>query len=377
MMPKESRAFLGAIALFLTCTLWVFFGAPVAPNEWRSIPAQFQMSFSLLPTRLTRVFKLFHSKSSEAASVTVYLAKDNRLVSLPTEEYLIGVVAMEMPASYHMEALKAQAVASRTRLKAGRLEHVGAMACSDPAHCQGYLDVAGQQAKWGEEYSIYRGRIEAAVKETANQIITYEGKPITVLFHAVSGGHTEDAKAVFGEDVPYLKGVESGGEEGVSHFETVQTLSLSDAAKLLNAAFPNAHLNAEWLPLQILPLSYSDSGRVASLQLGDIIVSGRDMRQALGLSSTCFSVQFTDYAVTFLQKGYGHGVGMSQAGANAMAAKGGDYKTILRHYYQGTDLSNWNESASLGETEREIPLKEANDELKEADEKGTDRIPRL
>ena len=376
-MPKESRAFLGAIALFLACALWVFFGAPLSANEWRGIPSQFQMGFSLLPLRLTRVLKLFHSQEKTPALITLYDAAENRLVSLPMEEYLIGAIAMEMPASYHMEALKAQAVASRTRLGMGCPNHTEAMACSDPAHCQGYLNPAGQAAKWGSEYGMYRARIEKAVRETADQIITYNGKPITVLFHAVSGGHTEDAREVFGEDVPYLRGVESSGEEGTSRFETTQTFTLQSIVALLNAAFPNAHLSAEWLPLQILPLTYSDSGRVTSLTLGDITVSGRELRQALDLNSTCFSIQFTDSSATFTQKGYGHGVGMSQAGANAMAAKGADYEAILRHYYQGTELSDWNESTFLGETENEVPAKEETDDIQAAHEKMAGRGSRL
>ena len=355
-MPKESRAFLAAIALFALCTGWVFFGMPVTAAEWQGLPSQFQMSFQLLPARAVRVLKLFHTQATmEKQMMKLY---DDALVSLPLEDYLVGVLAEEMPASYHMEALKAQAVAARTRLRTGCDKHPEADACADYAHCQGYLGNAGQQAKWGAEYAVYHARLQKAVSDTAGEIITYEGTPITVLYHAVSGGFTEDAKAVFGGEVPYLKGVESKGEEGVSKFETTQSFTNANAAALLNAAFPNAHLSAEWLPIQLMPLSFSDSGRVALLQLGDTVITGRELRQALNLNSTLFSVQFTDSNVAFSQKGYGHGVGMSQAGANAMAAKGHTYAAILSHYFQGTALLNQNETAAFGDAEYDASQKE-------------------
>ncbi len=376
-MPKESRAFLGAIALCIFAILWSLFGAPLKIEEWQGIPSQFQMSFRLLPSRAVHILSLFHLERtagvySDQNQVKLFDNEANQLVSLPMEEYLIGVLAQEMPASYHLEALKAQAVAARTRLTMGCDKHTDAMACTDPAHCQGYLTEDKQKEKWGAEFNQYYARLKKAVEETKDEIITYEGKPITVLFHAVSGGFTEDAKAVFGEDVPYLKSVQSSGEEGVNKFETKQSFSNAEAVSVLNAAFPNAHLTQELLPIQMVPLSHTDSGRVESLQLGDTIVTGRELREALNLNSTLFSLQFTDSTLTFLEKGYGHGVGMSQAGANAMAAKGSDYKTILTHYYGGTQIVSWNETASLGEANNEVShLEDAIDGLEGQTAKGT------
>lgn len=362
-MPKESKSFLGAMALLILALIWFLLGAPLTKEQFQGIPSQFTMSWTQLPVRAARMLSLWHLSAGaspaspgavEGTLVRVYDMDLDQIVTLPLSEYLLGAVAEEMPASYHLEALKSQAVAARTRvvkqIKAGGCTaHPGADICSDPAHCQGYLNADKQKAKWTSEYTVYRDRVQKAVNDTGGVLITYENEPITVLYHAVSGGFTEDAQAVFGQSLPYLKSVESKGEEGVSRYESTQRFSNADAVRILNAAFPAAHLSGDLLPVQMYILTVTDSGRADTVQLGDTVVTGRDIREALSLYSTLFTIQADESSITFKQKGYGHGVGMSQAGANAMAANGADYEAILTHYYQGVTITKPNENAPAGE----------------------------
>lgn len=374
----RDRFFPWTAVLLVVVLIWFMLGAPLTKVEFAGIPSQGQMALRQLPVRITRIMQLWTmlgpskaaSAASQPASASAYPAAQNvdygtqlakitawplsvyhhetgETVLMPLETYLIGVVAAEMPASYHLEALKSQAVAARTRAAAqcfalggnGCARHPGADICTDSAHCQAYLSLDKRKEKWSGEFSAYEARICQAVYETQNQIMTYDGMPITVLYHAVSGGHTEDVEEVFQQSLPYLRGVESTGEEGVSKYETDMTLSLSQAADTLNKAFPNANLTPDELSQQLKILQVSPTNRVLSIQVGDVQVTGREVRTALALNSTLFSIAFTETAVTFAQRGYGHGVGMSQAGANAMAANQKGYEEILAHYYQGITFS--------------------------------------
>ncbi len=273
------------------------------------------------------------------ASETVRVHIGGRTVEMDAEAYVAGVVAAEMPAAYETEALKAQAVVARTRAaRGGCASHPGADACGDSGCCQAYLDEAAQRARWGADFNFYSEKISSAVAETRGEILTYGGEPILVLYHAVSGGRTEDVEEVFGEALPYLRSVTSPGEEGASSFETVSFFS-DDAIRL---AFPG---EAEDGRVGFAILSRTDSGRVASIRVGAHAMTGRTFRAALGLKSTNFDLTEKDGGVEIRQRGYGHGVGMSQAGANAMAAEGADYKKILLHYYAGVTIENiWHDS---------------------------------
>ena len=253
----------------------------------------------------------------------------DKIVEMPREKYLVGVVAAEMPASYEVEALKAQAVAARTRTLGGCLSHHQADVCGDSACCQGYLDEEAQVARWGEDTEQYRARIEAAVNATQGIIILYEDKPIEVLYHAVSGGHTEDVEQVYGMALPYLRGVVSPGEENASRYETVQEFT----QETLAAAFPGMAG-----PIALEVLERSESGRVLRVLVGGHEMTGRLFRSALGLKSTNFVIEQDADGVRIWQRGYGHGVGMSQAGANAMAKSGVTFREILLHYYTGVVL---------------------------------------
>ena len=346
------------LLLLLAC-LWTLCGAPLTVSQWAGVPMQLRRMALQLPGRMRQILLLWHTPAESVISraeaetrrveltVNVWDAKAQAVRRMALEDYVQGVVAAEMPAAYAPEALKCQAVAARTRViyscrslgGNGCAVRPECDVCTDSACCQGYLTVAERQAKWGGEYTACASRVESAVRATAGQILTWDGLPIQVLYHASSGGMTEDAQAVFSEALPYLTSVESPGEEHASCFSADTTYARAEAAALLEAAFPGCGVTAEGLPGQLRLQSSTSSGRIATILVGAQTVTGQAFRKALGLRSALVTWDADDEAITFHTLGYGHGVGMSQAGAQAMAAAGSRYGEILAHYYPGTQLS--------------------------------------
>lgn len=282
--------------------------------------------------------------------ISVFNAETEELIEMPLEEYVTGSVAAEMPALYDMEALKAQAVCSRTfavsgMLSGGCAKCRGAAVCTDPHHCQAYLDEDGMRALWGGEYDLYHEKIKNAVNETAGRIMLYGGKPIKALYHSVSGGRTEDAENVFAERLPYLVGVDSPGEENAPGFYDSRAVSLGEAAAVINRKYPEADVSAEGLRDSFRVLSRFESGRVDKVRAGGAMIPGTSLREMFSLNSANFDVSFTGGEIVFDTRGKGHGVGMSQTGANALAKGGAGYEDILLHYYTGI---------TVGDMQREV-----------------------
>lgn len=344
-------------ALLLLALVWRMLGAPLTGEEWRGLKTPLWQARVLLPGRLQRVWMQWQTPAQEpdgdgggqaaAPSYTeetvlqVWNAKAGKLEDMPLEDYVYGVVAAEMPAAYHLEALKAQAVAARTRAvqrDGGCGAAPGADVCTQSGHCQGYAAENELREKWGNEYELYHRRLREAVSATAGQILTWQGEPILVMYHAISGGRTEDVQAVFSEARPYLVSVESSGEEGARGYREDAFYSYQEAAQLLDKAFPDLSVTPESLRRTLTVAAHTKTGRVDSLLLGSGSVKGTAFRAALGLRSTLFTFSMDDSGITFHQTGYGHGVGMSQAGANRMGADGADYRQILAHYYPQTVL---------------------------------------
>lgn len=258
------------------------------------------------------------------------------------EEHLIHVVAGEMPALYEEEALRAQAVAARSYIAWKMPEYggggcsaaEGADICTDSTHCMAYMSEAEMRESWGENYEVYRERIARAVKDTAGQVMYFDGKPVQALFHASSGGRTEDAQAVWGTALPYLTSVESEEDDT----ERIVRMSKAELAAALNRAFDGAGITAEKVQEQFAVRSATSAGRVETVRVGRVTATGRAVRSALGLSSTAFTVAYSGEQVVITTQGYGHGVGMSQEGANAMARQGAAWREILLHYYTGVTI---------------------------------------
>lgn len=279
--------------------------------------------------------------------VRVYVQETGKVVTLGLEEYIKGVVAGEMPAAFHMEALKAQAVAARSYAvsrieayrKGGNPGHPDAELC-DQVHCQVWLSWEKLKELKSEQWmKDYWPRIEQAVEETAGLIMTYEGKPLEQpLFHSTSGGRTENSEDVFAAWVPYLRSVESPYEKEAPHFTDQQTVSVSDFIAKIKEKYSDCNIQASELPNQLKILERSEGGRVLKIQIGNKTLSGRELREMFGLRSANFQVSVEGQNLIFHTIGYGHGVGMSQWGANGMAKEGYTFEEILKHYYQGVAI---------------------------------------
>ncbi len=271
------------------------------------------------------------SFSTKDSAVNVCLTDGTELA---LDVYLQRVLLGEMPVSFEKEALKAQTVAARTytaRAMAGG-KHGGKL-CTDSTCCQAFCDDAAFASFSSEE----REKAADAVRETDALVLTYEGMLIEATFFSCSGGRTEDAAAVWGTDYPYLRSVESPGEEAAKYDRDSCLVSKAELETALEIALSDNA--ASWIG----EVQLTSGGGVESMELGGKRFSGVYLRKALGLRSTAFTVTPEGDALRFDTRGYGHRVGLSQYGANAMAADGADFREILSHYYPGTVLLNYGE----------------------------------
>lgn len=277
----------------------------------------------------------FFSPKSTDSSWLVTVLQEGQPTEMTMEAYLCRVLPAEMPPSFEPEALKAQAVAARTYTCQAQLssqKHDGAL-CTDSRCCQAYSTDAQLENLSQEE----REKIQQAVTDTDGLILTYQGAPIEATFFSSSGGRTEDAAAVWGRDYPYLRSVESPGEEESPYKESSVFYYKEELEELLDIS-----LGEDW-GKWVGEISYTSGGGVDRLVLGDRSFSGTYLRKMLGLNSTAFTAEPEHDGICFTTSGYGHRVGMSQYGANAMAEDGADFKEILSHYYGGTILLNYSE----------------------------------
>lgn len=247
---------------------------------------------------------------------------------ISAEDYIVGVVAAEMPALYEEEALKAQAVAAYTfscyRRDTSNLDyHVS----TDPAACQAYLTEAKLKEKWGENYDTYYNKILNCVKAVKGEILCYNGGTALTVYHAISSGKTNNCADVWGKDLPYLKSVDSIGDKLNKDYISTAVFTSADISAKLGVS-GNAFQE----------IKKSGSGLVKSANFGSKSFSGAEIQKALGLRSAAFDIAQSGENFTFTVYGYGHGVGMSQSGADYMAKQGATYKEILAHYYKGTKI---------------------------------------
>jgi stage II sporulation protein D len=294
--------------------------------------------------------ELINHKEKPAAIITdndnikiiVYNPDDSLVDELLLEEYVKGVVAAEMPAHFEKEALKAQAVAARTfalsrmqGLYGSSVNHFGAAVCTDPGHCQAwvskeeYINTYGNEEAWD--------KISTAVDETKNMVMTYSGVLINPLYHSNSGGATEDIDAVWNTigEVPYLKSVYSPDEDNYAEYHYTTGFTWDEIREKVISQYPDAVIGSN--PAEELEvLKYSPSGRVVEIRVGTAIMPGTKFRELFSLNSTNLEINFPDErTVSITSIGFGHGVGMSQCGADALAKKGLLFKDILEFYYTG------------------------------------------
>ena len=268
----------------------------------------------------------------DAAVTLTVLNRSGNLQQMTLEDYLLGVVLAEMPASFEPEALKAQAVVARTytckRMEGGK--HDAAAVCMDPGCCQGFRAPADYLDEGGKQTAV--DKVRSAVKSTDGQVLHYDGSLIDATYFSCSGGSTEDAVAVWGQDVPYLRAVDSPGEEDAPRFTDSVSFTPSEFAGKLGLSDQGDP--ASWFGA----VRYTEGGGVDTMVIRGKTFTGTRLRSALGLRSTAFSVSVDGKTITVTTRGFGHRVGMSQYGAQAMAQSGSSCAEILAHYYTGAEL---------------------------------------
>ena len=259
--------------------------------------------------------------------VTVY-RNNGTVITLELEEYIIGVVGAEMPASFHSEALKSQAIIARTyALKSIKNNRV----LTDDSKTQNYKDINQLKSMWGSSYNTYYNKIKKAVESTKGIYLTYNGSIIEAVYHSTSNGYTESSINVWGNDYSYLTSVESKYDSINTSFLKETFITYEKISKLLNTTVTKDTI--------FNILSYTSSNRVDIIEVDGIEYTGVKFRSLLGLRSTDFEIKKEENGINFITKGYGHGVGLSQYGANGMAKNGYTYKQILKHYYKGITIS--------------------------------------
>ena len=260
------------------------------------------------------------------------LKKDNKIETMNLEDYLVGVVSSEVPVYFEDEALKAQAVAARTyALKQMQNNSNKEYDVTDDVSSQVYKNDDELKKEWGNNYDKYISKIKNAVDSTKGEYVSYNNDIIYAFFFSTSNGYTEDNVNVFGQDLPYLKSVNSSFDETeTSSFLNTKTMSLNEFYNKIGIPYSDN--------LNIDNIIKSDSGRILSLSINSNKYTGRNLQSKLELRSNDFEIKKNNDKITITTKGYGHGVGMSQYGANALAKQNKTYQEILKYYYLGTNI---------------------------------------
>lgn len=271
----------------------------------------------------------FHFKKDQTIRIK---QSSGTILTIPFEEYVAGVLAGEMPVSFELEALKAQAVAARSyalvKIKGNVNNEYDVV---DTVMNQVYLDEAALKEKWGTDYLNKMNKIKKAIIETKGQYMDYKGDIVEAFFFSTSAGRTENVEEVFSEQRPYLRSVDSSFDQEVSPvFEDAVTYTFDEFCNRLNIEKNN--------PLNITPVETTSTGRIKKVKINNKIFTGQEVVNKLTLRSTYFSITQNGLNVMIITKGYGHGVGMSQYGAEALAKKGYTYEQILKHYYTDIEI---------------------------------------
>lgn len=255
-------------------------------------------------------------------TVTVY-RNNGKIINLELEEYVLGVVGAEMPASFNIEALKAQAILARTyalkSIKNGKK-------LTDTVSTQAYKDNSELQKLWKNDYTKYYEKIKKAVNETKGKVILYNNEYIDAVYHSTSNGKTENSKNVWKNILPYLVSVDSSWDKNVKSYKKETIFEINEFCNILKLDVE------EPITYEII---HNETGRVRQITINNKTFAGTEFRNLLKLRSTDFEIEINDEKVKVTTYGYGHGVGMSQYGANEMAKQGYSYIQILKHYYTG------------------------------------------
>ena len=287
------------------------------------------------------------TSTAESEDPLLILDEDtDTVMTVSMRDYVLGAVAAEMPMTYSDEALRAQAVAAHSYALAVKAQCdgsdptlKGAYFKADPVRRVGFVTDEVMQRLWGDDYEENKARLESVVTPVLDRVLLYDGQPALACYHAISNGVTESSEAVWGTALPYLVSVDSSLDLQSSDYEQTITMTAQEVSECLLSSFAGLDLSGDpsgWFT----QLELSDAGYVQKVHIGPVICKGSDVRTALSLRSAAFTITYTeDKVFSITTHGYGHGVGMSQYGANAMALSGKTFEEILAHYYPGTQLS--------------------------------------
>ncbi len=294
------------------------------------------IAFILLAIAIILVFCYLNSSKEEFVKepeVKLYLTEKQETVQISLEDYLIGCVAAEMPASFEAQALKAQAICARTyairKLINQQAYPMNADLTDNPNNCQAYIDQETFKQRHPHETAALLAKISEAVQSTRGIIITYDGEPIDALYHSTCGGRTESAEEIWGGKIPYLVSVKCENCKASSYYRKQEQLSWKQM---------RAGLNVNDDKIAISVLATTDSGRIKSLSIEDQKYSGEKFRKLLNLPSVWLKIAPNKNGIDIESRGYGHGVGMCQYGAQGLAKKGNSYKDIISYYYKEVEL---------------------------------------
>lgn len=285
--------------------------------------------------------EVISDQAGEALSVAVMRSETENVETVPLETYVKGVVASEMPVGeFEMEALKAQALAARTYIVDHLLNQseTGESDISDTVNHQVYKNEEELQKLWGKDFEANMEKLEQAVAATEGEILTYEDSPIMPAFFSTSNGYTENSEDYWDNELPYLRSVESPWDEESSKYLDQKTFTIQEVEQRLGIDLPlgnGIHIET----------TRTEGQRVDKLSLNDNQFSGREIREKLDLRSSDFTIEQKNSHLIFTTKGFGHGIGMSQFGANGMAKEGKSYQDIIKHYYQGVEISSVTDTA--------------------------------
>lgn len=307
------------------------------------LPVVFKKSTKVEETVSNQVVELTEPFNyGDYTTIKLLHTADQSVETLNLDEYLLGVVSAEMPASYETEALKAQAVVARTytiyKIKHGS-KHENASICDTPLCCQAWISKENRMARWADDKrEEYWNKIVTAVDSTKGKVILYQNEPINAFFHSNSGGKTESPEYVWGGNLPYLVSVETSGEEAYTSYQSEVKLSKDELIAKMFQKYSdfNIDFNAKDA---ILIKEYTSADRVKTIKIGNKEISGVEARSILGLKSAKFTVEIVGDEITFKVIGYGHGVGLSQSGSDSLAKQGKNYIEIIKHYYKDVEIS--------------------------------------
>ena len=292
---------------------------------------------------ITQIEKL--PPGQQDAATTLRVLVGDTVEEMTLGDYLQGVLRAEMPASFEEEALKAQAVAARTytlyKIETGGNHGTDADICTDSTCCQAYLSAEKAASNWGEKAELYETKIDNAVAGTDGETILYGGAPILAVFHSSSAGMTRSSGEVWTSDLPYLQSVEAMEDpETVPNYYSTAEFTAQEFKERFLASHPEADLSGD-MSSWIGTITRSEANNVDTITVGGVTVRGTELRSILSLRSASFDVEVKNEKLIFYVTGFGHGVGLSQYGANEMAQEGKTYLDILNHYYTGVTITTY------------------------------------